>query len=82
MMTTPRLILMYGAWLLAAGSIAVTAAVIILEVLILVGVIDRSGDAYGLWLGLLTAGLFVVLAAVPFAFRGRFSVESGKTPIQ
>jgi len=71
-MTTSRLILMYVAWLLAAGSVAVTIAVLTTELFAAVGLVDRSGAGYGYSLGVMTAVLFVALAVVPFAFRDRF----------
>lgn len=77
-MTTSRLVLMYVAWLLAAGSVAVTIAVIVTEVFVVLGFVDRSSGAYGSSLGVITALLFVVLAAVPFVFRRRFAPPSSE----
>ena len=71
-MTTPRLILMFAAWLHAAGAIAVTVGVVVTEILVLVGVVSRSGAGYGRSLGVPTAAVFVVLVLVPFLWRDRF----------
>jgi len=74
-MTTRKLVLMYVAWLFAAGAIAITVAVVLTEVLSVVGVVDRSGSGYGISLNLLTAITFVALASVPFVFRSRFVAD-------
>jgi hypothetical protein len=69
---------MYGAWLLAAGSVAVTLAVIVTESFVVLGFVDRSSGAYGSSIGVVTAVVFAVLAAVPFVFRKRFVVSDGE----
>lgn len=75
-MSTPKLLLFYVAWLFAAGAMALTFAVVVTEVLSLVGIIDRSGSSYGLALNLITALTFVGLALIPFVFRHRFHSDS------
>lgn len=75
-MSTSRIVLLYGAWLLAAGSVAVTLAVIVTEMLVVVGLVDRSSGAYGSSIGATTALLFIGIALVPFVFRRRFVVPS------
>lgn len=79
-MSTSRLVLMYAAWILAAGSVAVTIAVIVTEVFVVLGLIDRSSGAYGSSLGFVTAGVFLALAAIPFVFRSRFTEVSENAP--
>lgn len=74
-MSTPKLLLMYAAWLLASGAIALTFAVVLTEVLAMFGIVDRSGASYGLSLNVVTAGTFAVLAVIPFVFRGRFGPD-------
>lgn len=74
-MKTHRLIWMYLLWLLAAGSVAVTVAVVVTELMAMVGLVDHSGSGYGLSLSIVTGTCFVVLAAVPFAFRDRFRMD-------
>lgn len=71
-MTTRKLVLMYGAWLLAAGAIAVTIAVVLTEILVLIGAVERAGSGYGTSLNIFTAATFLALASVPFLFRDRF----------
>ena len=71
---------MFVAWLFAAGAIAVTVAIVLTEVLWIVGIVDRSDSSYGLSLNLLTAVTFVALASVPFVFRGRFVPEVNGDP--
>lgn len=74
-MTTRKLVLMFVAWLFAAGAIAVTVAVVVTEILSLIGIVDRSGSSYGLSLNLVTGVTFVALAFVPFVFRKRFVAD-------
>lgn len=69
---------MFAAWLLAAGAVAVTVAVVVVEILVVIGLIDRSGSGYGLWLNVATGAAFVVLAAIPFVFKTRFRPEAGR----
>ncbi len=74
-MKTHRLIAMYALWLLAAGSVAVTVAVVVTELMVVVGLIDRSEGGYGVSLSIVTGACFVLLAAIPFLFRDRFRVD-------
>ena len=79
-MTTRKLVLMFVAWLFAAGAIAVTVAVVLTEILSLIGVVSRSESSYGLSLNLVTGITFLALASVPFVFRNRFaSDDSGQS---
>jgi len=73
--STPKLILFYLAWLLAAGAIAVTVAVVVTELLVLIGPVDRSGSGYGTTLTITTVASFVLLALVPFVYRNRFAQD-------
>ncbi|MDA2980136.1 MAG: hypothetical protein O3B42_10325 [Actinomycetota bacterium] len=75
-MTTSRLVLMFGAWLLAAGAVAVTVAVVVTEIFVVVGMVDRSGSSYRLMLNIVTGVTFVALAVIPFVFRNRFRIGS------
>jgi hypothetical protein len=75
-MTTRKLVLLFIAWLFAAGAIAITVAVVLTEILSLVRIVDRSGSSYGVSLNLVTAVTFVALASVPFVFRSRFADEA------
>lgn len=77
-MKTPRLIGMFILWLLAAGSVALSVAVVLTEVLVITGIIDRSGSGYGFSLSIVTGSVFVVLAVVPFVFRHRFLHNEGR----
>jgi hypothetical protein len=71
-MSTSKLLMLYAAWLLAAGAIALTFAVVVTEVLSAIGLVDRSGSSYGISLNIVTAATFVALATIPFVFRTRF----------
>jgi hypothetical protein len=71
-MSTRKLVLMFVAWLFAAGAVAVTVAVVVTEMLAIAGVVDRSGASYGVSLNVITGVAFVALAVVPFVFRTRF----------
>lgn len=71
-MSTPKILVLYAAWLLAAGAIALTFAVVVTEVLSAIGLVDRSESSYGLSLNIVTAAAFVLLATIPFIFRHRF----------
>ena len=74
-MTTRKLVLMFVAWLFAVGAIAVTVAVVLTEILSLIGVVNRSESSYGLSLNLVTGITFLALASVPFVFRKRFVAD-------
>ena len=67
---------MFGAWLLAAGAVAVTVAVVVTEIFVVVGMVDRSGSSYRLMLNIVTGVTFVALAVIPFVFRNRFRIGS------
>jgi hypothetical protein len=71
-MSTSKLLLLYAAWLLAAGAIALTFAVVVTEVLSAIGVVNRSDSTYGLSLNIVTVVTFFALAAIPFVFKSRF----------
>jgi hypothetical protein len=79
-MTTRKLVFMFIAWLFAAGAIAITVAVVLTEILSLVGIVDRSEASYGFSLNLITGVTFVALASVPFVFRARFTAEADGDP--
>jgi hypothetical protein len=76
-MTTRKLVLLFIAWLFAAGAIAITVAVVLTEVLSWVGIVDRSEATYGLSLNIVTAITFAALASIPFVFRARFTDDGG-----
>ena len=79
-MSTSKLVMMYLAWLLAAGAIALTGSVVTTELAASLGIVDRSGNSYGWSLNLLTGVFFVVLALVPFLYRSRFSPDDDHRP--
>ncbi len=59
-------------WIITAGAIAVTLAVIVTEVLWLLGFVDPSSSGYEWSLRIVTFVGWLLLAAVPYFFRDRF----------
>jgi len=72
-MSTGKLILLSIAWVLASLTMGVVVAVIVTEVLRLAGIVETGSPGYSLSLNIVTFSVFVVLVAVPFVFRKRFT---------
>ena len=68
-----KLILLFVAWLLASVMIAVVMAILGTEVLRLVGIVESGESSYSVVLNVLFGVVLVVLVAVPFVFRRRFT---------
>jgi hypothetical protein len=68
-----KLILLFVAWLLASVMIAVVTAIIATEVLKAVGIVESDGASYTVALNAVAGVVLVVLVAVPFVFRRRFT---------
>ncbi|MGI9666824.1 MAG: hypothetical protein ACR2N2_06945 [Acidimicrobiia bacterium] len=72
-MPTWKIIGMAIAWAFAAGFIAVVTAILVAEVLRLVGIVDSGDGSYGVSLNIVFGVVFVALLAVPVVFRRRFA---------
>lgn len=71
-MSTPRIIGLLIAWILASVTIAVVTAIVATEVLRLLGLVETGEPSYGIALNVVFVVVLVVLVAVPFVFRSRF----------
>ncbi len=72
-MSTPKLILLGIAWVLAALTIGVVTAIVATELLLLVGIVQSGQSSYAISLNTITLVVFLALVAVPIAFRSRFT---------
>jgi len=72
---TWKLLLLYGAWLLASGAIAVIFGVLAGEILWLIGVVELEDTAYRIVVDVVAAISFVLLALTPWLLRHRFLRE-------
>ena len=77
-MSRRRIVLMYVAWLFVAAFCGVVAAIVVAEVLRLIGVVESGEPSYQRALNLIWFVVFVGVAAVPFVFRSRFSDSEPK----
>lgn len=75
-MPTQKVIAMYMAWVLASVMMAVVTAIVVTEILRLVGVVDSGSGSYTVAINLTFLVVFVALVAVPFVFRDRFSIDA------
>jgi hypothetical protein len=72
-MSTGKLIVLTIAWVLASVAMGVVIGILVTETLVLVGVVDSGTSQYRLTLNISTFTAFVVVVAIPFVFRGRFT---------
>ena len=70
-MDTWKLVLLYGAWLLASGAIAVLLGVFAGELLWLIGVVELEDTAYRVVVDVVALISFVLLALTPWLLRNR-----------
>lgn len=71
-MSTGKLITLSVAWVLASLTMGVVVAVLVTEILRLVGIVETGSPGYATSLNVVTFGTFAVLLGVPFVFRKRF----------
>ncbi len=72
-MSTVKLVALGVAWVLAALAVAVVTAIVLTELLRVVGVVDGGGSSYAIALNGVAVVVFVVLVSVPILFRKRFT---------
>lgn len=75
-MPTRKVVAMFVAWVLASVMMAVVTAIIVTEILRVVGAVDSGSTSYTLAINATFIVVFVVLVAVPFVFRDRFSIDA------
>lgn len=66
---TWKLVVAYIGWLLAAGALAVLFALLIGEVLALVGIVDSGSETQETVVEVAIVAWFFLLAALPFLLR-------------
>ena len=64
---------MYAAWLFVAAFIGVVTAIVVTELLRVLGVVDSGEDSYQRAINVIWLVVFVAVAAIPFVFRHRFA---------
>ncbi len=74
-MPTWKLILLFVAWVFASVMIAVVIAILGTEVLRFVGIVESGEASYTVALNAVFGVVLVVLVAVPFVFRRRFTTH-------
>lgn len=79
-MSTWKIIAMAIAWAFAAGFIAVVSAIVLTELLNLVGFVESGEDSYSIALNVTFFVVFVALLAVPVVFRSRFITKQASPP--
>lgn len=72
-MSTVKLVVLGVAWVLAALAVAVVTAIVLTELLRVVGVVEAGGSSYAIALNGSAVVVFVVLVSVPILFRKRFT---------
>ncbi|MDK1017781.1 MAG: hypothetical protein QGD89_00015 [Actinomycetota bacterium] len=72
-MSTWKLVALLVAWTFTALAIGVVTAIVLTEMLRLVGVVRVGHSSYSIALNTIALGVFVVLVAVPLLFRERFA---------
>lgn len=72
-MSTVRVIAYFAAWLAASVMIAVVAAIIVVEVVRLLGFAESGTSTYRWVLNATFLVVLIGLVAVPFVFRERFN---------
>ena len=72
-MPTWKLILLFVAWVFASVMIAVVTAILATEILRAVGIVESGESSYTVALNAVFGVVLVVLVAVPFVFRRRFT---------
>ena len=74
-MSTGKLVAFFIAWIFASMTIAVVTAVVVTEILTLLGAVATGTRGYDLSLNIVTFATFAVLVSIPFVFRRRFTSE-------
>lgn len=72
-MPTGKLIALMLGWVLASVMIALVTAIVVVEVLRLLGIAESGTSGYTLALNAVFGVVLAVLVAVPFLFRRRFN---------
>lgn len=72
-MSTTRLIVYLAAWVAASIMMAVVAAVLVVEVVRLIGIAESGSASYRLVLNVTFLITAIVLIAIPFVLRARFN---------
>ena len=70
-MSTLKLIGLAIAWVFAAVAISVVAAMVLAELLNLVGIVESGQTSYGLAINVIALVVFVPLVALPLFLRER-----------
>jgi uncharacterized protein (DUF697 family) len=69
--STWKVLLLYGIWLLAAAAIAIVAAILVGQIAGLFGVDAQEGRGRDVVFSVVAVGVFLVLAALPWLLRRR-----------
>jgi hypothetical protein len=78
--STPKLIAMMIAWVLASVMIAVVAAIVVTEILRAVGIVETGSASYDVSINAVFAVVFLAVVSVPVVFRRRFTSKEPYEP--
>ena len=79
-MSRSRVALLYAAWLFVAAFIGVVTAIVLTELLRVIGLVDSGEESYQRAINVTWLVVFVAVAGVPWVFRNRFT--DGSPPDQ
>jgi hypothetical protein len=78
-MSAWKLVALMIGWVLAAVAIAVVTAILLTELLVLIGVVDWGTPSYSWAINGLALVVFIPLVLVPVIFRKRFVEPPAET---
>lgn len=68
------------AWILASIAIAVVAAIVLTELLDVIGIVESGETSYTFAINTILLAVFVVLVLIPYLFRDRFMPAEADEP--
>jgi len=74
-MSTLKLIGLLIAWVFAAVAIALVTAIVVVELLAAVGIVQAGQPSYTVAISTIAVLVFGAVALVPFVFRKRFTAD-------
>ncbi|MEN8040168.1 MAG: hypothetical protein ABFR95_01570 [Actinomycetota bacterium] len=79
-MSTLKLLGLGMAWILASIAIAVVAAIVLTELLDVIGIVESGETSYTFAINTILLAVFVVLVLIPYLFRDRFMPAEADEP--
>lgn len=75
-MSTLKLIGLFAAWVFASVAIALVTAIVVVELLAAVGVVDSGQGSYTVAVSTIAVLVFGAVVLVPVVFRKRFTADA------